>query len=121
MESFDPESEGCPSPKPEPVPEQLTVVVGRIDELPPGRCASVALADGNEVAVYNVDGEFFATDNSCPHHGAPLADGRLCGHVVECGWHGWQFDVRDGRCLTVSESIATYRVSVEEGLIKIVM
>jgi len=103
----------------QPTTERRIIVVGRIEDLPPGRCATVGLADGNEIAVYNVGGEFFATDNSCPHHGAPLADGRLCGYVVECGWHGWQFDVRDGRCLTVSESIASYRVLLEDGLIKI--
>ena len=103
----------------QPTRERQTITAGRVEELPPGHIITVALADGNELAVYNVDGEFFATENSCPHHGAPLADGRLCGHVIECGWHGWQFDVRDGRCLTVSESIPTYRVLVEDGLIKI--
>jgi nitrite reductase/ring-hydroxylating ferredoxin subunit len=77
------------------------------------------LADGNEIAVYNVNGEFFATANACPHHGAPLTDGELSGHVITCDWHGWQFDVRNGRCLTVSESIATYPVLIEDGLIKI--
>jgi nitrite reductase/ring-hydroxylating ferredoxin subunit len=94
-------------------------MAGRVEDLQPGRCTTVALADGNELAVYNVDGEFFATENSCPHHGAPLAEGRLCGHVIECDWHGWQFDVRDGRCLTVSAPIDTYRVSVDDGLITI--
>lgn len=99
--------------------ERLTIEAGRVEDLPPGHSKSVALADGNELALYNVCGEFFATDNSCPHHGAPLAEGRLCAHVIECDWHGWQFDVRNGRCLTVSESIATYRVLVDDGLIKI--
>jgi len=101
--------------------EPQSTVAGRIEDLPSGSCTSVTLADGNEVAVYNVDGEFFATDNSCPHHGAPLADGLLRGHVIECGWHGWQFDVRDGRCLFVSESIATYPILLEDGLIKIML
>jgi nitrite reductase/ring-hydroxylating ferredoxin subunit len=117
MESFNPKPEDSALPA-SPSTRQR-IVAGRVEDLPPGRSLTVALADGNELAVYNVDGEFFATENSCPHHGAPLADGRLCGHVIECGWHGWQFDVRDGRCLLVSESIATYRVLVEDGLIKI--
>ena len=99
--------------------ERQTIVAGRVEDLPCGRSATVALADGNELALYNIDGEFYATENSCPHRGAPLADGHLCGHVIECDWHGWQFDVRDGRCLTVSESIATYRVFIEDGLIKV--
>ena len=115
MESFDTK----PEDSPQPTPKRQTIVAGRVADLPDGCSITVPLADGNELALYNIDGEFYATENSCPHHGAPLAEGRLCGHVIECGWHGWQFDVRDGRCLTVSESIATYQVLVEDGLIKI--
>jgi nitrite reductase/ring-hydroxylating ferredoxin subunit len=100
-------------------PTPQTVVAGRVEDLPPGYSLSVRLDDGNTVAVYNVGGEFFATDNSCPHHGAPLVEGRLCGYLIECYLHGWQFDVRNGQCLTVSESITTYRVLVDNGLIKI--
>jgi nitrite reductase/ring-hydroxylating ferredoxin subunit len=38
----------------------------------------------------------------------------MLGHSVECGWHGWQFDVRTGECLTVTEKIRVYRVRVED-------
>jgi nitrite reductase/ring-hydroxylating ferredoxin subunit len=110
-----------PESQTEPALSERIIVVGRIEDLPAGRCATVELSHGEEVAVYNVAGEFFATDNSCPHHGAPLAEGRLCGHIIECGFHGWRFDVRNGKCLTVTESIRTYRVVVEEGMIKIAM
>jgi len=96
-----------------------TFIVGRIDDLSPGGCVSFELPDGNELAVYNVDGEFYATENSCPHRGAPLHDGVLCGHIIECGLHGWQFDVRTGECLTVPDRIKTYQVLVEDDLIKI--
>ena len=77
------------------------------------------LPNGDELAIYNIDSEFYAIENSCPHKGAPLAEGTVCGHLVECGWHGWQFDVRTGECLTVRERIKTYRLSVEDGLLKI--
>lgn len=96
-----------------------TFIVGRIEDLRPGGSVSFELPDGNELAVYNVDGEFYAIENSCPHRGAPLSEGALCGHIVECGLHGWQFDVRSGECLTVPERIATYRVTVEDQMIKI--
>ena len=96
-----------------------TLVVGRIEDLRPGACIRVALPDGDELAVYNVNGEYYATENSCPHRGAPLTEGALCGHIVECGLHGWQFDVRSGECLTVPERIRTYQVIVEDQLIKI--
>ena len=93
----------------------------KADDLRPGACIRLALPDGNEVAVFNVDGEYYAIDNFCPHKGAPLSEGALCGHVVECGWHGWQFDVRTGECLTVQERLRTYQVLVEDDQIKIVL
>ena len=89
-------------------------------DLPPGACASFELPDGNELALYNVGGEYYATENFCPHKGAPLSEGLLCGHVVECGWHGWQFDVRSGECLTVPDRLKTYEVLVADGLVKII-
>ena len=117
MQSFDTETNGtAPSGGP-----RKTLVVGRIDDLRPGDCLRFELPDGDELAVYNVDGEFYATENFCPHKGAPLTEGTLCGHIVECGWHGWQFDVRSGECLTVRERIRTYSVLVEDDLVKIVL
>ena len=95
------------------------VIIGRINDLRPGTCVSFELPDGNELAVYNVDGEYYATDNSCPHRGAPLTQGTLCGHVMECWLHGCQFDVRSGECLTVPDTIRTYRVTIEDQMIKV--
>jgi hypothetical protein len=59
--------------------------------------------------------------NFCPHKGARLADGILCEQVIECELHGWQFDVRTGECLTVTERLKTYEVVIEEGLIKVLL
>ena len=96
-----------------------TFIVGRIEDIRPNGSISYELPDGTELAVYNVDGEFYATENSCPHRGARLTDGELCGHIVECGLHGWQFDVRSGECLTVPDRIKTYSIEVEDDLVKI--
>ena len=96
-----------------------TFVVGRIEDLRPNASIRFELPDGNELAVFNVDGEFYATENSCPHRGAPLTEGALCGHVIECWLHGWQFDVRSGECLTVPDTIRTYRVTIEDQMIKV--
>lgn len=106
-----------------PAPEIATeiVVVGRVEDVPEGRGATVQLNSGRELALYNVGGEFFAVSNFCPHRGAPLADGFLTGHVVECDWHGWRFDVRTGECLTTECPIESYEVKIEEGLIKIMI
>ena len=98
------------------------VTVGRVEEVPPGRGATVELNDGRELALYNVGGEFYAIENSCPHKGAPLADGSLCGHQVECDWHGWRFDVRTGACTSrPGQAVESYEVRVEDGWIKIVI
>ena len=115
MQSFNTKSDGVEPP----VAAERKVVVGAINDLRPGECARYELPDGDELAVFNVDGEFYATGNLCPHRGAPLSEGVLCGHVIECGLHGWQFDVRTGECLTVSDKIKTYRVSIEDGVVKV--
>ena len=94
---------------------------GRAEDLPQGSCKTIELSGGRELALYHVNGEFYATENFCPHKGAPLAEGKLCEHVIECEWHGWQFDVRTGECLTVSEKILTYEVTVVEGAIQILV
>ena len=95
------------------------ITAGRADDILPGRCVTVELPDGSELALYNVDGEFHATTNYCPHKGARLSDGVLCGHTIECGLHGWQFDVRDGKCLTVPEWLETFQVTIEDGWLRI--
>ena len=96
------------------------VTVGRVEDVPEGRGATVELKNGRELALYNVGGRFHAVENFCPHKGAPLADGELRGHTVECAWHGWLFDVRTGSCLNrPSEPVETYEVLIEDGWIKI--
>ena len=97
------------------------VTVGRAEQVPPGRGATVELKNGTELALYNVDGEFHAIENFCPHKGAPLADGRLCGHAVECDWHGWRFDVRTGQCLDNRSGVESFEVRIEDGMIKILV
>ncbi|MBM4124141.1 MAG: Rieske 2Fe-2S domain-containing protein [Nitrospira sp.] len=72
------------------------VTVAKLTDLEPGACLSVE-AEGVYIALYNVDGTIYATDNTCPHAGGPLGEGTLCGDVVECPWHGWRFNVKTGK------------------------
>jgi len=95
------------------------VTVGRVRDVPEGRGATVELLDGSELALYNVAGKFYAIENFCPHRGAPLADGQLCGPTVMCDWHGWRFDLRTGACLNNAGAVETYTVIIEDGMIKI--
>lgn len=72
------------------------VKIACVADCPPGS-ALEAVAKGRMIAVYNVAGQWYALDGVCPHQGGPLGKGSLCGPVVTCPWHGWQFDVRTGR------------------------
>jgi nitrite reductase/ring-hydroxylating ferredoxin subunit len=103
-----------------PAREGKLVAVGRVEDLPEGRGATVELDGGGELALYHVGGHFYAVENFCPHKGAPLADGNLFGHEVECDWHGWRFDLRTGACLNrPCDPVETYEVIIEDGWIKI--
>jgi nitrite reductase (NADH) small subunit len=70
-------------------------MVGRVDDIAPGT-ARIVQVNGKAVALFNVDGRFYAISNTCPHEGGPLAEGRLKGCVVTCPWHDLAFDVRTG-------------------------
>lgn len=106
--------------KPERTGKKITV--GQAEAVPMGRGATVKLKDGTEVALFNVNGNFYAVENFCPHKGYPLADSRLYGNTVECDLHGWRFDVRSGECFTNSNcSIESYEVVIEDGMIKILV
>ncbi len=65
-------------------------------EVPEGEAIMVETGD-LELAVYNVEGEYFVTDNTCTHGPGKLCEGFLEGHVIECDFHGGQFDIRDGQ------------------------
>lgn len=113
MQSFNTDSDDAATP----ATAEGKLTLAGISDLQPGACARVALPDGNEIAVCNVGGEFYAIDNSCPHRGAPLSEGALHGYMIECWLHGWQFDVRTGECLTVTDRVKTYEVMIEDGAI----
>ena len=64
-------------------------------DVAPGTAKTLTVG-GKEVAVFNVDGAFYALDNTCPHRGGPLGEGDLDGGVVACPWHAWRWDVTTG-------------------------
>ena len=85
----------------------------RASELPPGRAKLVFLG-GEPVAVFNVDGQFYAIGDACTHAGGPLSDGELEGKTVVCPWHGSCFDVTTGEatCGPAEKPVKTYRISM---------
>lgn len=70
-----------------------------VSEIPSGTCKAFKI-NGKGVALYNVDGVFYATQDFCRHKGGSLGKGELEGSVVVCPLHGWRFDVITGDCLT---------------------
>ncbi len=78
-----------------------------------------AQAGSQDIALYNVDGEIYATDNLCTHGKARLCDGFLTGHEIECPLHQGRFDVRDGRalCAPLRDAVRSYPVKIEDGVV----
>lgn len=68
-----------------------------------------------EIAVYNIDGEFYATDGVCTHENVGLADGFVEGDIIECPLHGGKFEIKTGKPANppVTVGLATYPVKVE--------
>jgi nitrite reductase (NADH) small subunit len=105
-------------------------VVSTVRELPPGTRKIVEVG-GQSIGVFNIDGEYYALRNSCPHQGAPLCLGIVSGttvpskpfeyiygwenQIIKCPWHGWEFDIESGRSVFNPHKvrIKTYDVEVE--------
>ena len=78
-------------------------------------------AEGLVVAVFNLDGEYFVTDDACTHGPGSLGEGYVDGDVVECNFHGGQFNIRTGAVVAppCMEPVKTYRARVEDGTVVI--
>ncbi|HXE75833.1 MAG TPA: non-heme iron oxygenase ferredoxin subunit [Candidatus Xenobia bacterium] len=57
-------------------------------------------AAGQNLALFNVGGNYYAIENTCPHRGGPLAEGPVAGEVVTCPWHGSSFNIKTGAVLS---------------------
>jgi len=82
-------------------------------DLAPGEVRHVELS-GQEIALYNMDGQFYATSDQCTHMRARLSDGYVTAGVIECPLHFGKFDIRTGRALSppCKVDLAIYPVQV---------
>ncbi len=95
------------------------VKVASASDLKPGTAMTV-VANGIDIALYNVGGKIYATDNTCLHQGGPLGEGILAGEVVTCPWHMWEYNVRTGEKVGNNAiKLTTYPVEVEGTDIKV--
>ena len=110
----------------------MRVVVARLEDFPPGE-RKIVKAGPRSIGVFNVDGEFFALRNRCPHQGGPLCLGRLSPwavasgpgkvsmqgppRLVACPWHGWEYDLETGQSFMGpgETRVKAYEVSVASG------
>lgn len=96
------------------------VTVAKVDEIPPGSVKRV-IVGGQAIAVFNVDGEFYALEDRCSHEEALLSEGEVDEDVVECPKHGARFNIRTGKNLTLPAvyPVKTYPVRVEGDAVKV--
>ena len=89
------------------------VKVAKTNEIEPGQ-ARLGDVKGKSIALFNVDGRFFALDNTYTHRGGPLAEGEISGHEVTCPWHGATFDIRTGEVVgpPAPRAVARYCIRV---------
>lgn len=90
------------------------------EELPAGGRRVVDTTAG-QLAVFNLDGAYFAIEDVCTHDGGELASGKLNGDQIICPRHGARFCVRNGKALTAPayEDVETFPVRVEGGVVQV--
>jgi nitrite reductase (NADH) small subunit len=76
--------------------------------------------EGKKIAIFKVEENYYALDNTCCHRGGPLGEGSLNGDCVTCPWHNWEFNVKDGSCITnPMGKVKSYPVTKEGEEIKV--
>lgn len=90
------------------------VKVAAAEEVRPGKMTCVEI-EGHPVLVANVDGNYYAVDDTCTHEDASLSAGALQGEFVKCPLHGSRFNVRTGEVQVepAEEDLKTYTVKIE--------
>ena len=110
--------------------------VAKSGEIAPGARKIVDI-EGKSVGVFNVNGQLIAVLNVCPHELAPVCAGQVRGtalpslpgeykwghdgEILACPWHGWEFDLTNGQCLTDKRKLRRYEVVEENGELFVVL
>ena len=96
------------------------VDVEAVDVIPPGSCVVVDV-DDVMVAVFNIEGSFYAIEDLCSHDGGEIASGCLYGEEIECPRHGARFNVKTGKVLTAPayEDLETFEVRIENHTVQV--
>jgi nitrite reductase (NADH) small subunit len=71
------------------------------------------IVNEKKIAVFNINNEFFAIDNKCPHAGVDLCNGDVTDKVLTCPAHGWQFNLETGEGVILPVGVKKYEIKVE--------
>jgi 3-phenylpropionate/trans-cinnamate dioxygenase ferredoxin subunit len=90
------------------------VKVAKTDEIAPDQAKMVEV-DDKRITLFNLQGNFYAIDDTCTHVGGPLSEGEIQGEKVTCPWHGSIFNIKTGEALgpPARTGVASYNVRVE--------
>ena len=92
---------------------QNWVKVAELSEVTEGQPKAVQMGEGRSIALFNVDGRIYATDNQCPHMGYPLTRGTVRNGILTCDWHRRSFDLEGGGCFHVEcDDLRTFPVDI---------
>ena len=95
------------------------VTIAKVSNVREGE-GKVVEVNGKEIALFNVEGKFYAIDNACRHKGGPLGESVLDGTTVTCPWHHWQYNVMTGISpVNPQIKVDTYEVKVEGDEVKV--
>ena len=91
------------------------IIVGKVSDFTLGKLQKITV-DGKDVLIANIDGNYYAVNDTCTHAGASLSEWSLDGAVVTCGWHGAKFDCKTGKLSAFPAKIKdlnSYKVVIE--------
>ena len=91
------------------------ILAGKVSDIPYGKMIKVE-ADGKDILVTNVDGNYYAMDDTCAPAGASLVEGSLDNSIITCPWHGATWDCKTGKMVKFGvqlKDLASYKVTVE--------
>jgi len=94
--------------------------VAKVSELDSGKCL-VKDVGGSTIAIFNVDGKFYAIDEYCPHQGGPLHEGIRANLSITCPWHSATFNIETGAgiCGPCGDGVRRYDTRVTDGDLEI--
>lgn len=91
------------------------IKVASLKDVPQGKAKAIKVGR-RSIALFNVDGKIYATDNQCPHMGYPLTRGSIQNGILTCDWHGYDFDLEGGGCFTGGcDDLETFPVEIRDG------